>query len=144
MNNLMSVHSYWLLNAAIAFSYIMGVLILKLPFNKNLSQAQKLIFARKIFTLVIAIFLFSPFVLEKLPIKYSNYLQFQPVLKHASAHLLSKQIKLKTEISSLTSISYLPNINMLLTWIILFTILIFAKKYITDLFISKQHCYSPV
>lgn len=132
MNNLISMHSYWLLNTAIAFSYIVTIFISK-PFNKNISQAQQLLFSRKVFTFVIVIFLLTPFVLAKLPLKQHDFFQFQPVLKHASTHLLSKQIKLNTEITALPSIFFRPTLNMLLMLIILFGITVFIIKYMIDL-----------
>ena len=134
MSNVINLHAYWMLNGAIAFSYIIATIILKLPmFNKKLSQLQQLQFTRKIFIITVLIFFLAPFILAKLPSHQNNFFQFQPILKHASADFLKTHVVFNSQVEVLQSASSLPSINTLFSLAILVGLMIVLTKYIKDM-----------
>lgn len=131
MSNVINIHSYWMLNGAIALSYIITTLILKLPIlNRKLSQLQQLQFARKVFIITSLVFLLSPFVIAKFSLHQNNIFQFQPILKNASASFLQRHATLNSQVEVLQSTFYLPDINTLFSAAILIGLVTLLIKYI--------------
>lgn len=145
MSNMINLHAYWMLNGAIALSYIIATLILKLPIlNRKLSQLQQLQFTRKIFIITLLIFFLAPFVIAKLPLHQNNAFQFQPILKNASADFLQKHTALNAQVEVLQSASSLPGINTLFALAIFMGLIIFLIKYIKDILALRKltkHAY---
>lgn len=85
-----SIHSYLLLNGAIAVGYLISRCILS--FSKNSLHAQHLKFARYSFCAAIALFFIVPMLLKIFPsVSYSSF-QLQPILKNASHSMVNAYI----------------------------------------------------
>lgn len=119
INNLFSLHTYLMVNIAIAISYILAYLFIRLPFvQKRWPLQQQLRFARFCFLLAIITFLVMPFLVTSLSIQHSN-LEFKPAIHHASMSFLRHHESIAAEISSSQPLS-LPfsfNTVLLIAWI---------------------------
>lgn len=139
MSNTINLHAYWMLNSAIALSYLIAILSLKLPmWNRNLSQLQQLQFTRKIFIITLFIFLLAPFVIARLPLHQNNAFPFQPILKHASENFFQKHAALNLQGEVLQSVSSLPSINTLFSFVIFMGLIILLTKYIKDILVLRK------
>lgn len=139
MSTIINLHAYWMLNAAIALSYIIASLILKLPMlNRKLLQLQQLQFTRKVFIITLLIFFLAPFVIANLPLHQNNTFQFQPILKHAAADFLKRHSDLNSQVEVLQSASSLPSINTLFSLAILMVLVILLTKYIKDILALRK------
>ena len=139
MSNLINLHAYWMLNGAIAFSYVIATFILKLSMlNKKLSQLQQLQFTRKVFIITLLIFLIVPFVIAMLPLHQNNAFQFQPILKHASAAFLQRHVALNSQVEVLQYAFSLPSIITVFSLLILMGSIIILIKYIKDILALRK------
>lgn len=120
LNSFLSLHSYWLLNIAMALSFLSARSILKIAFvSSRLSQQQQLIFARSIFVLTILAMFALPIVIRcVLPI-HANHFQLQPLLNHAAARFFEKNKLVAVQVNLVEPKLFLPSISYIIVAIIL-------------------------
>jgi len=106
LNNFISLHSYWLINIAIAVGYVISRLTLAIPVTKSLLQNQRLQLAKAVFILIISGFMAIPLIVEKLAYNPPGNFQIQPILIHASNVFIEKHNQALTNIVALQTISY--------------------------------------
>ncbi len=139
MNHLISLHSYYLLNAAIALSYLITLSVLKTPLLKKLSQFQQLQFMRRILMTTLFLFFITPFIAKKLSLQSSYIFQFQPLLKQASIHFLQHRISLNAPLLSYQhAFSYYPSMNNLLSLGLFIGVIILSFNYVRTLITLKK------
>ena len=140
MSNIINLNTYWMLNGAIALSYIIVSIILKLPMlNRKLSQLQQLQFIRKVFISTLFIFLLVHFVIVQLPMQQNSVFQFQPILKQASTDFLQKHTILSSQVKVLQSASSsFPSINTIFSLAILMGLIILLIKYVKNILALRK------
>lgn len=80
INSIIGLHSYLVLNGAIAIGYIISRFILYLPFfRQKVFQIQRLKFARYSFFTTIVLFFLMPNILDIIPSTYYTNFQFEPI-----------------------------------------------------------------
>ena len=81
----MSLQSYFMLNAAIAISYLLSRWVLNLLYSKiHISQFERLKHARFCLIVTMGSFLLMPVFLTFLPSEYHSHFKLEPLLKSAS------------------------------------------------------------
>lgn len=128
----MSIHSYLIINAAIAFAYVTARIMLYM--HSHLSQKQRLIYARYCFVLTIAISLGMPLLLNLIPSSYPSTFTFVHTLKTPSSNLLFTLQKIG-EINTPTSAVYSFSIGYLLISVLFIGMNALFIKYIKNIFI---------
>ena len=137
MNSLISLHSYLMLNSAIAIGYIISRSILGLPYAKQrLLQIERLKFARYSFLICIASFFLVANILIAIPSAYHSNFQLEPLLKSASSHFVPQHIIIAEQTTKSTW-SFL-SINMILVFVFLSGFVLFSIKYIKNLVLLKK------
>lgn len=139
MNSLINMHSYLVLNGAIAIGYIIARLILSLPsLRQNISQSHRLKFARYTFFIALLSFFLVPTILSVIPSSYHSNFQFEPILKNASAHFLQHHKVINEQITQIGSSQSFFSMNiflMIICWVVISSLL---GKYIKNLFILRK------
>jgi beta-lactamase regulating signal transducer with metallopeptidase domain len=139
MNSLISLHSYLVLNGAIAIGYIIARLILSLPLlRQNILQSQRLKFARYSFFTAVLSFLLVPIILSAIPSSYHSNFQFEPIVKNASAHFLQHHKMINEQIIQIGSSPSFFSMNIFFMLGFISVICIFIGKYIKSLFILRK------
>lgn len=139
MNNIISFHTYWMLNVAIALSYIIAITTLKLPIvNRKLSQLQQLQFTRKIFLITLIIFFLAPLAINRLSLHENNIFQFQPFIKSTSSHFLQKHATLNLQAQALDASFSLPNISSLFSLTIFIGLTILLINHIKGILALRK------
>ena len=124
MNSLISIHSYFVLNGAIALGYSLSRFILSLPsFRQTLLQGQRLTFARYSFLIAIVTFFLMPPLLATIPSTYHSNFQLEPLLKTASSAFLQHHRTVNDQLYQMGSASSSFSIHLLLI------IIYFINKY---------------
>lgn len=140
MNLLVNTHSYLMLNAAIAFSYLFVKLILQFSwFANNLSQLQRLQFGRKIFVATLIIFLVTPFVIAQIPIHSNSAFQLQPIIKHASSHLIQKYEVMKPSVTILQYSRESFSLAHIIYYLFICGLIIAFYKYCNNILILRKY-----
>lgn len=137
MNHFFSLHTYWLLNAAIAISYLFAQLF-RFMLSNQLSQAQLLKSVRCIFIMTLAILLLIPVVLEWFPSVKSSNFQLQPILKQASFQFLQNHETVKAKMDVIQSVSALPSMQIICLVLMLAGSCFFLGKYIHSIIVLKK------
>lgn len=115
MSSLISLHSYLVLNAAIAIGYIISRLIMSLPsLRQKILQSQRLKFARYSFFTAVLSFFLVPTILSEIPLSYHSNFQFEPILKNASAHFFQHHKIINEQITQVESSSSFFSMNIFL------------------------------
>lgn len=135
INSIIGLHSYLVLNGAIAIGFIISRFILYLPFfRQKVLQIQRLKFARYSFFTTIVLFFLMPNILDIIPSTYYTNFQFEPILKNASVDFLQHH----NIINQLGSAQSFFSVNIFLMTIFFVGFGLFFAKYINSLFILNR------
>lgn len=136
----MNMHTYLMLNAAIALSFIFQTLLMHLPwFANNLSQLQRLQFGRKIFLGTLIIFFMAPIILSQIPVHQNNAFKLQPIIKHASSHLIQKYDALKPSVTILQYSRESFSFTEIVVGLFITGLILYFIKYCKNIFLLKQY-----
>lgn len=126
---------YWILNAALACSYLVTLCLSKFL---QLNPQRELQFQRKSLILTIIIFFLAPFVIAKLPLQYNHASPFQPFIKHASTSFLKNNADMAYSVPALQSSISLPSLSTVLTFAIVCSILFLLVKYFSEILALRK------
>lgn len=144
IQTLFTLHTYFIVNIAIALSYPLARGIMKLPFVRlTFSQQQQLTLARFCFLIAVTAFFSMPLIAGLLSIEHSN-LEFKPVIHHASQSFLRHHETVATEIYSVQTLSSTFSLNklFLLMWIAGFLwVLVKWMRVFSSLGKLSQHAF---
>lgn len=138
MSTLLSLHTYLMINIAMALSYPLARVFIALPFiRKRWSQQHQLAFARFCFVTALIAFLLMPLLASLLSIQHSD-LEFKPIIHHASMSFLRHHQTIAAEISSAQTLSSPLSFNkiILLAWLL--GVAIVSANYLRTLFALRQ------
>src|SRR5579872_6170180 len=135
MINSSILHSYLVLNGAIAIGFIISRVILSLRFVKQkVLQRQRLQFARYSFFTAIAAFFLMPNILSLIPSAYHSNFQLEPILNEVSVTFLQHQSLAREQINQMGTAQSFFSINILFMAIFLVGFGLFLAKYVNNLF----------
>ena len=138
IHSLINLHSYFVLNGAIAIGFIISLFILNLSFfRQKISQAQRLKFTRYSFLITMIVFFIVPKILKIVPSIYHSNFQLEPILKNTPIFLEYHSI-VKEQINEIVSAQSLFSIKIFLMAIILIGVVFYFSKYINSLFILNK------
>lgn len=136
----MIIHTYLMLNIAFGLSFIFLTLLLRLPwFANNLSQLQRLQFGRKIFLGTMIILVIAPVVLSQIPIQQNNAFQLQPIIKHASSHLIQKYEGLQPSVTILQYSRETFSFTEIIFGLFIAGMILYFIKYCKNIFLLKKY-----
>jgi len=137
--SLISLHSYLILNAALAFGYVLSRFTLSLPFLKrSMLYNERLKFARFSFVTVIASFFVVPNILAIIPSAYHSNFQLEPILKNASMPFLQQHKMINDQIIQMGAVQSAFPIHMLLMLFLSVGVTLFVGKYLKSLLILRK------
>lgn len=138
-HSLINLHSYLVINGAIAIGFMISRSILSLPFFRwRTSQAQKLKFARySLFTTAISFFMI-PNILAMIPSRYHSNFQFEPIIKNASVIFLKHPGIINEQIKQINSGQSFFSLNIFLMIIFLAGCGLFLAKYINSFLVLNK------
>lgn len=124
-------HEYGVVSIAIIFSFFLTWLFFKTMLMHDVSQLQRLKFARMIFLTSLIIFSIAPVIFTMLPVYNKLDFHLQPLIKHASVAV--KQMKNSIGVTSSGDLSSLSLISF--TTIIIFILIVLTLKYIRNVIV---------
>lgn len=134
MNNFISVNSYWIINSAIALSFVVTSIIYRLPIIKTaLMQSQRLNFARVTFLLMMIMMIFAPTLISRLPIPQHSDIVWQPIMAHVKATFNFQAVTASTNVFTPTSHFELPSLSTMLIVILTMGLVLNAYRYLRNL-----------
>jgi len=135
MSVVISLHSYFMLNAALTICYMISRTMLRLPiFKNNLLQIQQLKFARYSFIIAIAAFYIGPVIVQLFPSANDSNFRLGPIVKIVSSQFTRTQEVVANQITQIASAYTLPSINMVIDLLLMIGIAVFLAKYINNIF----------
>ncbi len=139
LNQIISLHTYWILNLAIALGYILSRSILNLPFLRmHLLQKQRLKFVKWSLVIAILAFFIVPCIVTYLPISDSGNFQLQPVLMHASANYLQNHPVAEAQVNKLNTAFFLPSLSSFFSLSIVIGFIFMLGKYFKNILLLQQ------
>lgn len=150
INSFISLHSYLIVNGALAIGYIIARTLLCLPyFQQHMSQRQRLKYARCYFFVVIFTFLLLPDLMAKLPLNYHSNFQLEPILRSASSNFLEQHKSVSDGMNIIRSQQSSFSFYTFFRMILLIGVGLFLVKYIKNLltlfkFYKDSYCQHKI
>lgn len=134
MNSIISLHSYFMLNAAVVIGYVISRALLSLPlFHKKLLQSQQLKFARYLFITAIGAFYVGPIIARFFPAATDSSFRLEPIVKIVSSPFAHTQQLVVEQITQAGSTYSLPSITAVIVVLLITGFTIFLVKYIHNI-----------
>jgi len=127
ITTIFNLHTYWIINGALAAGYLLARLISWFPFAYRLSQRRQLAFARFCFIFAILSFTLMPLLAALLPVHH-EMAPLKPMVHHAAAQFLKKHHTVARQFAVVRSAPFYFSIAfmILLTWVTGFLVSFFA------------------
>jgi membrane-bound lytic murein transglycosylase D len=133
LNAFINLHTYLILNTAIAASYLVARSIFRFFFKKTMSQIQQLQFVRYAFVIIIVAFCIAPVLTAWIHIpQHSNFI-LQPILKNKSIVFLQNYKIIDKQVNLIAPEHLLYPIDSILIIILLAGCAFFLSRYIKNI-----------
>lgn len=134
MNSIITLHGYFMLNAALIIGYVITRALLRLPFfNKKLLQSQQLKFARYLFMTAIGAFYMGPVISRLFPAANDSGFKLEPIVKIVTSPFTHTQQFVAEQITHAGSHYSFPSITAVIATLLIAGITISLVKYIRDI-----------
>ncbi len=138
MTSLLNLHTFMVVNYALAAGYLAARGVIKLPWlAQRLTQAQKLSFARCCFVFTILAFVMMPEISTIMPLHHAN-IEIQPILMHASSSFLQHHETVAAQVASVSSVPIMLPMSTIITCAWLTGSVLFLARYLRTLFNLKK------
>jgi membrane-bound lytic murein transglycosylase D len=139
LDSLLSMHTYWTVNLAIAIGYLISRSIEKIFGHQTQSQQhQHLRFAKMTFLIIIVIFLAMSAITKSFLLPSDSNFQLQPLLEHASNNFLDQHENVNTQITQIQQDSTLISIVTLCYLSLFLGALFHLSYYVRHVFQLKK------